>query len=76
MCRSKKAAASITFVMSDGQYEFLRPVVSVIIPSEDKEKGLKVLKRVMEVAEKAGLQFNWKKCAFLQRRVEHLGYII
>lgn len=51
-------------------------VDDIIIPSRDEEQGLAAVKCVLDVAQKAGLQFNWKKCVFLQRRVEYLGYQI
>ncbi|XP_058448859.1 uncharacterized protein LOC131428832 [Malaya genurostris] len=51
-------------------------VDDIIIPSKDEDEGLKILNEVLEVAEAAGLQFNWGKCVFLQRRVEYLGYTV
>lgn len=51
-------------------------VDDVIIPSKDEEEGLALLKTVLSVAEQGGLMFNWKKCVFLQRRVEFLGYTV
>ncbi|XP_058128511.1 uncharacterized protein LOC131292791 [Anopheles ziemanni] len=51
-------------------------VDDIIIPATDEEHGLTALRRVLEVARYAGLQFNWKKCVFLKRRVEYLGYTI
>ncbi|XP_055542572.1 uncharacterized protein LOC129728180 [Wyeomyia smithii] len=51
-------------------------VDDVIIPSKNEQEGIELLKTVLKVAEEAGLYFNWKKCAFLQRRVEYLGYTI
>lgn len=51
-------------------------VDDVIVPSKDEESGLLSLRRVLEVAQRAGLRFNWKKCVFLRRRVEYLGYTI
>ena len=30
----------------------------------------------LEIAASRGLQFNWKKCQIMQRRVEFFGYII
>lgn len=48
----------------------------LIIPSEDYESGLKKLKRVLGVASETGLLVNWKKCMFLQTKVEFLGHVI
>ena len=39
-------------------------------------EALKRLERVLNLARKYGLRFNWKKCFILQRKVEFLGYII
>lgn len=46
-----------------------------IIFSKDYETGLKILE-VFRVAEPFGLQFNCKKCRFLQNRIEFLGHMI
>ncbi|XP_055632935.1 uncharacterized protein LOC129773362 [Toxorhynchites rutilus septentrionalis] len=51
-------------------------VDDMIIPSKDEEEGLEVLTTVLKVSEAAGLNFNWNKCVFLQRRVESLGYTV
>lgn len=51
-------------------------VDDLIIPSEDEKDGISKLRRVLEVARKNGLVFNWKKCFFLQHRVEYLGYSV
>ncbi|GBP06801.1 Retrovirus-related Pol polyprotein from transposon 297 [Eumeta japonica] len=48
----------------------------VIIPSRDEEEGIERLKMVLSVAEENGLRVRWKKCQFLQRKVNFLGYII
>lgn len=48
----------------------------LIIPSNDVDIGLKRLERVLKVASEAGLDINWKKCCFLQTRVEFLGHVI
>jgi len=48
----------------------------LIIPSDDIEDGIRRIKRVFEVAEGAGLDLNWRKCCFLQTRVEFLGHVI
>lgn len=96
-----------SFVVSDGQYEFLRvpfglcnsPSVfqrfvndvfrdllrrkiiliymdDLIVLSKDESDGLRNLKIVLETASQAGLITGWRKCNFLQRRVEFLGYVI
>lgn len=48
----------------------------VIIPAADESEGLERLKRFLAVAEKYGININWKKCQFLKRRVDFLGHII
>jgi len=48
----------------------------LIIPSENYESGLKKLKCALEVASETGLLVNWKKCAFLQTKIEFLGHVI
>lgn len=48
----------------------------LIIPSLDIADGLKRLRRVLDVASRAGLNINWKKCNLLQTRVEFLGHRI
>jgi len=96
-----------SFIVPDGQYEFLRvpfglcnsPSVfqrfvnvifrdlmrqklvliymdDLIVLSENEDDGFKNLELVLEVASRAGLDINWKKCHFLQKRVEFLGHII
>lgn len=49
-------------------------VDDIIIPSPDTQSGIVALKRVLKAAEEGGLVINWKKCQFLQKRVEYLGY--
>uniref|UniRef100_A0AAG5DSK9 RNA-directed DNA polymerase n=1 Tax=Anopheles atroparvus TaxID=41427 RepID=A0AAG5DSK9_ANOAO len=51
-------------------------VDDIIIPSKDEEQGMKYLSRLLSVAQRIGLNFNWKKCTFLKRRMEYLGYEI
>ena len=41
-----------------------------IVPLNDYESGLENLKHVFIVVSEIGLIVNWKKCAFLQNRVE------
>jgi len=48
----------------------------LIIPSTDEITGIKNLKIVLKIASEAGLDVNWKKCRFLQTRIEFLGHII
>lgn len=48
----------------------------IIIPSRDRESGLKMLKIVLNTAATNGLKIKWKKCQFLQKKVEYLGSII
>lgn len=48
----------------------------LIVPSVDYEEGVSKLEQVLEVAKAAGLNINWKKCRFLERKVEFLGYEI
>lgn len=48
----------------------------LIVLSNDETTGLKNLRIVLEVAGQAGLSINWKKCCFLQRKVEFLGHIV
>lgn len=48
----------------------------LIVLSNNYEDGLDRLRMVFEMASKAGLNINWKKCCFLKRRVVFLGHII
>lgn len=48
----------------------------VIIPSKDEAEGIEKLVMVLKVAEENGLHIRWKKCQFLQRSVNFLGYIV
>lgn len=48
----------------------------LIIPSSNIEDGVKKLARVLETASKAGFIINWRKCCFLQSRVEFLGHVV
>lgn len=45
----------------------------LIIPATDCDSGLKKLECVLSVASQYGLNINWKKCSFLQSRVDYLG---
>lgn len=51
-------------------------VDDVIIPSSNFEKALINLRETLCVAESYGLNINWKKCKFLQTKIEFLGHII
>lgn len=46
----------------------------LIIPSQNIEEAINDLK--LEVAGRVGLQINWRKCQFLQTRIEYLGHVI
>lgn len=48
----------------------------LIISSIDCETGVEGLRTTLKVASKAGLVINWRKCQFLQERVEFLGHVI
>ena len=47
----------------------------IIPPSVDFLQGIEKLKLVLNIASH-GLLINWKKCSFLQTRIEYLGYIV
>lgn len=51
-------------------------VDDLIIPSTDFETALANLEKTLCVAEDFGLNINWKKCKFLQTKIEFLGHII
>lgn len=48
----------------------------VIIPSIYIVSELRALRDVLNIASQRGLFINWKKCQFLQPRVEYLGHVI
>lgn len=48
----------------------------LIIPGIDNKDAYSKLGETLKVAEENGLNINWNKCAFLQRKVEFLGYVI
>lgn len=48
----------------------------IIIYSEDENTGMKYIEKVVKVAENNGLELNWKKLKFLQRKVEFLGMLL
>ncbi|CAK1603490.1 unnamed protein product [Parnassius mnemosyne] len=61
-------------LISDGTV--LAYLDDLILPSETEEEGLEKLVKVFQRAEEYGLLFNWKKCHFMKREIEYLGYII
>lgn len=48
----------------------------ILIKAKSYREAIERLKMVLELAAKYGLIFNWKKCRFLQKEIEFLGYII
>jgi hypothetical protein len=46
----------------------------LVIPAENEEEAIDMLKTVMRRAEEYGLLINWKKCQFLKRKIEYLGH--
>ena len=48
----------------------------IIIHSRDLEEGMAKLKTVLTTAGDYGLNVNWEKCRFLERRIEYLGHIV
>lgn len=48
----------------------------LIIPSITEEEGISKLEKVLKRGEEFGLEFNWKKCHFLKKEIQYLGYII
>lgn len=48
----------------------------LIVPSADESIGIKNLEIILKIASEAGLIINWKKCQFLQTRIEFLSHII
>ena len=48
----------------------------LIVPGRDESEALQNLKSVLKVAEEHGLEINFKKCQFLQKKVSFLGHII
>ncbi|GFX05507.1 transposon Tf2-9 polyprotein [Trichonephila clavipes] len=47
----------------------------LLIPSQNEAEGLNKLRLVLQTAADFGLELNLKKCNFLQRKIEFLGYI-
>lgn len=48
----------------------------LIIPSRDEKEGVRKLRNVLTVASDHGLNINWSKCHFLEKRIEYLGHVI
>lgn len=48
----------------------------LIIPGIDNGNACRKLKETLEVAARNGLIINWKKCKFLQEKIEFLGHVI
>lgn len=48
----------------------------LIIPSRDESEGINNLREVLLTASEYGLNINWKKCRFLESRIEYLGHIV
>lgn len=47
-----------------------------LVPAKDEKMAVERLQRVLKIASEYGLNINWKKCKFLQRRTEFLGHTI
>ncbi|GFS48937.1 retrovirus-related Pol polyprotein from transposon 297 [Trichonephila clavipes] len=48
----------------------------LLIPSQNEAECLNKLRLVLQTATDFGLELNLKKCNFLQRKIEFIGYII
>lgn len=48
----------------------------IVIPAKDETEGIHRLEKVLKVAESNGLKIKWKKCQFLQKKINFLGYVI
>lgn len=48
----------------------------VVIPAKDFEEALERRQLVLDTARDYGLDINFKKCQFLKKRIEFLGYVI
>lgn len=48
----------------------------VIIPAANETEALCNLEEVMKICKDYGLKINFKKCCFLKKKVEFLGYVI
>jgi len=47
-----------------------------ILASNSVEENLETLKQVLLMLKRYGFEFNYRKCSFLKKRIEYLGYII
>lgn len=45
----------------------------LVVVSKDDDEAIKNLKRVLDVAASYNLRIKWKKCKFMERRIEFLG---
>lgn len=48
----------------------------IIVLSKNKTEAMDRITQVLHCAAAAGLDINWKKCRFLQSKIEYLGHII
>lgn len=48
----------------------------IIIPAKSEEEAFLKLKRTLAVAAQSGIIINWKKCQFMQSKIDFLGYRI
>lgn len=48
----------------------------IIVPGKDKTEAVDRLHETLTVAAEKRLSINWKKCKFLERKVEYLGHIV
>lgn len=48
----------------------------LIVPGEDEKRALRNLQGTLTVVAERGLTINWRKCKYLQRRVEYIGHVI
>ena len=68
----------IQFILKDPIREKILMIYidDLIILAENLSEALENLKKVLEVAAPYELQFNWKKCQILKRKIEFLGYTV
>ncbi|GFT45447.1 retrovirus-related Pol polyprotein from transposon 297 [Trichonephila clavipes] len=48
----------------------------LVIPAKNEQEGLEKLKIIFEVAKKYGLEFKFKNCQLLKKKIEFLGHIV
>lgn len=48
----------------------------IVIPAKNEREAIDKLKIVFKRASEAGVEINWKKCQFLQNKIEFLGHVI